>query len=337
VGLAIGIAFLLGFIFYVGVDALVAVLLRVNPAVIAAMVVIQTFGFVFYSAAWDLLIRGAGYQLRFRTCLGITFASIFAAYTTPSGIFMEALRCVLGSKETGMSLGGSTATVIFHRILYVIGFLVSTGLAIMALLASGYISRSTVTELAGIPVIAIIGLVVSLYLSFNPKRLQPLFDRILRFLKPLIRIVRKEAELEGKSDLFLGDFHKSFRKMISSRWHMFASFLASIGDWSCSVLILWAVLVGLGVSLPIWAVVVTMALGRMIQMTPIAVPGMLGIYEAAITTALTLFAVPVAVAASAALLSRIVTTWMELPITGVAAYHYGVKMISGRFGSTVTT
>jgi uncharacterized membrane protein YbhN (UPF0104 family) len=70
-----------------------------------------------------------------------------------------------------------------------------------------------------------------------------------------------------------------------------------------------------------------MAIGKMIQMTPIAVPGMLGIYETAITASLSLFGVPVAVAASAALLSRIVTFWLDLPVTGIAAYHYGYKAL----------
>jgi uncharacterized membrane protein YbhN (UPF0104 family) len=65
----------------------------------------------------------------------------------------------------------------------------------------------------------------------------------------------------------------------------------------------------------------------MIQMTPIAVPGMLGIYETAVTTSLSLFGIPIAVAASAALLSRIVTAWLDLPITGIAAYHYGYKVL----------
>jgi uncharacterized membrane protein YbhN (UPF0104 family) len=66
----------------------------------------------------------------------------------------------------------------------------------------------------------------------------------------------------------------------------------------------------------------------MIQMTPIAIPGMLGVYETAITTVLALFGIPVSIGAAAAILSRIVTVWLELPITGVAAYHYGFKLIS---------
>jgi uncharacterized protein (TIRG00374 family) len=109
--------------------------------------------------------------------------------------------------------------------------------------------------------------------------------------------------------------------------YLSASFFASLGDWTCSVVILWIAVFALGVTVSLWVVVVTMAIGKMIQMTPIAVPGMLGIYEAAVTATLALFTVPVAVAASAAILLRVVTTWLDLPITGVAAYHYGFKLL----------
>ena len=76
-----------------------------------------------------------------------------------------------------------------------------------------------------------------------------------------------------------------------------------------------------------WVVVITVSIGRMIQMTPIAIPGMIGVYETAITTVLAFFTVPVSIAASAAILSRLVTVWLELPITGAAAYHYGFKLV----------
>ncbi len=248
----------------------------------------------------------------------------------PSGVFLEATRCLLGSKESGMRLGEATATVILHRILYIIGFLASTALALSALMIGGRITSSAIFELASVPIIAIAGLVALLYLSLDAKRMQPLLDRALKLAQPVIRVVQKEAQMQGKADQFLGDYQLSFRRMLSSRRYMAISFAASVGDWACSVLILWVVLLSLGSIVSIWVVMITMAIGKIIQMTPIAVPGMLGIYEAAVTTSLSLFAVPVPVAASAALLSRIVTSWLDLPITGIAAYHYGYKMLGRR-------
>jgi len=331
--LFLGIAALAVFIYFVGIDELKKVLLQVDPLIIVLMTGIQLLGFIFYASAWFLLIRATGHKLPFVTCQGIAFASIFASYTMPSGVFLEAMRVLLGSKESGMKLGESTATVILHRILYIIGFLASTAIAMLALITGGKITSSAIVELSVLPALAIAGLVVLLYLSLDPKRVRPILERVLKLVQPLIKVVQKETRTDGKADQFVNEYYKGFRKMLSSKTHVAVSFAASLGDWGCSVLILWVVLVSLGTNVSLWVVIISMAIGKMIQMTPIAVPGMLGIYEAAVTTSLSLFAVPVAVAASAALLMRIITFWLDLPVTGLAAYHYGFKLLSGGFSS----
>jgi len=326
--LVFGLIVLVAFLYYVGIGSVARILLSVDPVIIVGMVGLQLLSFVFYATAWYLLIRAVGYRMRFLTCQEITLASVFAVYTMPSGVFLEVARCILGSRETGMKLGESTATVILHRILYIIGFLASTAFALIALFGTGMMNRIVLAELAAIPVITIIGLIILLSLSFEPKRVGPLLNRILRFLQPIVRLVQKEAKVEGKADQFLDEYNLGFRRMISSKRQLILSFVASLGDWGCSVTVLWVVLVSMGAQVSFWVVMITIAIGKMIQMTPIAIPGMIGVYEAAITTVLALFAVPVPVAASAAILSRIVTVWLELPITGVAAYHYGFKLLS---------
>lgn len=323
---AIGFAVLLGFLFYVGIGSVVRILLSVNPFVILLMVGLQLLGFGFYATAWYFLILAAGYRMRYLTCLGISLASIFVVYTMPSGVFLEVARCILGSKETGMQLGESTSTVVLHRILYVLGFIATTAFALFALLSEGVTSLSLL-ELAAIPFATIAGLALLLYLSFDPKKIAPILNRVLKFARPIIKLIQKEAVIDGKAEQFLTEYNKGFRKMISSKRHILLSFLTSLGDWNCSVAILWIVLISLDTNASLWAVMITISIGKMIQMTPVAIPGMIGVYETAITTILVLFAVPVSIAASAAILSRIVTVWLELPITGIAAYHYGFKLL----------
>lgn len=328
-GLILGIAALAGFIYFVGIDELENVLLQADPVVLLLMTGVQLLGFFFYASAWFMLIRATGHRLAFITCQGISFASIFASLTLPSGIFLEAMRVLLGSKESGMNLGEATATVILHRILYIIGFLASIAIALVALTSGGEMASSAVAELSVLPILAIIGLGLLLYLSLAPQRVSPILDRLLKLIQPLIRIVQKEANAEGKADQFVKDYYIGFRRMLSSKRGLAVSFAASLGDWICSLTILFVVLVSLGANVSLWVVIISMAIGRMIQLTPIAVPGMLGIYEAAITTSLSLFGVPVAVAASAALLMRAISFWLDLPVTGLAAYHYGFKWIGG--------
>ena len=175
-GLALGLGALALFIYVVGLDELRRVIVQVNPAVMIFMTGIQLLGLIFYASAWFILIRATGHRIRFLTCQGIAFASIFASYTLPSGVFLEAMRVILGSKESGMKIGESTATVIFHRILYVLGFLGSTSAALLALIIGRHIIYSAVLDLSVLPAIAIGGLIVLVYLSLRPKRLQPILD-----------------------------------------------------------------------------------------------------------------------------------------------------------------
>jgi uncharacterized protein (TIRG00374 family) len=323
-----GIAVLIVFVYYVGIGSIESILLSVHPLVIVAMVGLQFLSLTFYALAWYLLIRSAGYRMPYLTCQGITLASIFAVYTMPSGVFLEGARCILCSKETGMKLGESTATVILHRMLYIIGFLGSTAFALFALTTIGGMNFIILEELSMIPTVSVIGLIVALYLSLDPKRVQPILDHLLRFALPIIRLVQKRAVVDGKVDRFLGAYQLSFRRMLSDKLQVVLSFAASLGDWGCSVIILWFVLASMEAHVSLWAVMITMAIGKMIQMTPIAIPGMIGVYEATVTSAMAVFAIPIPIALSAALLTRIVTVWLELPVTGVAAYHYGFKLLT---------
>jgi uncharacterized protein (TIRG00374 family) len=325
--LALGIGALAAFIYLVGISEIEKVLLQLNPIILVLMTGIQLVGFVFYASAWFPLIRATGHKLRFLTCQGIAFAGIFASYTLPSGVFLEAVRVILGSKESGMKLGEATATVILHRILYIVGFLASTAIAVIALVLGGRIFSTSMMSLAVLPILAVAGLIVILYFSLQAKRLQPFLDRLMKLAQPLVRLVQKEARSDGQADGFLGDYQRGFRTILSSKRLVAISFFASLGDWGCSVLILLVVLLSLGTNVSIWIVIISMGIGKMIQMTPIAVPGMLGIFETAITASLSLFGVPVAIAASAALLMRVITFWLDLPVTGLAAYHYGFKLL----------
>jgi len=326
--LLFGLLVLVAFIYYVGVGSVERILLSVSPILILFMVLLQLLSFVFYTSAWYLLIQAAGYKMRFLICQEITLASIFAVYTMPSGVFLEAARCFFATRETGMKLGESAATVILHRILYVVGFLACTAFATIALLVSGMMNSATLVELGAVPVITVAGLIILLLLSFDPKKIEPLLDYLLKIARPIIRLIQKEAVVDGKADQFLGEYKSGFSKMISSRREMTISLASSIGDWASSVTILWIVLTSMGANTSLWVVMITMAIGKMIQMTPIAIPGMIGVYEAAITTVLSLFQVSIPIAVSAALLSRIVTVWLELPITGAAAYHLGFRLLS---------
>jgi uncharacterized protein (TIRG00374 family) len=115
---------------------------------------------------------------------------------------------------------------------------------------------------------------------------------------------------------------------------MLLTFLSSSGDWSCSIILLWGVLAALGHVASVWIVVIAMAVGEMVEMIPIPIPGMLGIYESSLTATLASFGVSGTVSVSAVILQRLITSVFDISATGYAAYQYGYEVLMKRLSGS---
>jgi uncharacterized protein (TIRG00374 family) len=296
---------------------------------IGLLVLVELTGFVMYGTTWYVLIRKAGHQIKFGMCQTITFASVFISFLTSSGFILESMRVVLGSKEAGMRTGESASTVILHRGVYIITVLVSTVTAMFALTIRGSLPRAEAVQLelaSGLLFTLILGAV---YLSISPRFNHQLQSIATKIVQPIMDHVKRVQEHEASwtVERFLTDYEGTFRRLLSNRQGMLVTFISSSGDWGCSIILLWGVLATLGHFTSVWVVVVVMAVGEMVQMLPIPVPGMLGIYESSLTATLVTFSVPASIAASAAILLRLITSIFDIPATGYAAYRYGYGVL----------
>jgi uncharacterized protein (TIRG00374 family) len=116
---------------------------------------------------------------------------------------------------------------------------------------------------------------------------------------------------------------------------MLLTLLSTFGDWSCSVILLWGILAALGYLASVWIVVIAMAVGEMVEMLPIPIPGMLGIYETSLTVTLITFSVSGPISASAVILLRLITSVFDIPATGYAAYRYGYGVLMKRLSGSL--
>ena len=329
VWLLVGILALMLFIGYMGVTRLLPVLSRVSLIAIVLLVFVELVGFVLYGTTWCVLIRSAGHQIRFGMCQMITFASVFISFLTSSGFALESMRVVLGSKEARMHAGESASTVILHRVVYIATILASTVAAIIALSARGLVPRAEALQLELASGVLIIIVLLGVFLSLSSRFIQSLQSVTSRIMRPILDRVQRLQEHEASLRVgrFLTDYESMFRQLLSNRRDMLLSFLLTSGDWSCSVILLWGVLAALGYTTSIWIVVIAMAVGEVVQMIPVPVPGMIGIYETSLTVSLITFGVPASVSASASILLRLITSIFDIPATGYAAYRYGYHVL----------
>lgn len=333
VWLLVGILVLLLLINYMGASGVALTLSRVSLTAVVLLVLVELVGFLLYGTTWYVLIRAAGHQIKFGMCQMITFASVFVSFLTSSGFILETMRVILGSKEASMHTGESASTVILHRIVYIITVLVSTATAMLALSVTGRMPRAEALQLEVASGVLMIITLVGVFLSLSPRFIQPLQSVSSRIIRPVMDHVQRlqKHEAEWSVERFLTDYENTFRLLLSNRRDMLVTFLSSSGDWSCSLILLWGVLVTLGHITSIWIVVIAMAIGEMVEIIPIPVPGMIGIYETSLTATLITFGVPAPVSASAAILLRLVTSVFDIPATGYAAYRYGYSTLMKNF------
>jgi uncharacterized protein (TIRG00374 family) len=243
----------------------------------------------------------------------------------------------LGSKEAEMHTGESASTVILHRVAYIITVLVSTVTAMLVLSVKGWLPHAEAVQLEFASGVLIVIILVGLYFSLSSRFIQPLRSVTVRIIRPITGHVQRlqEHDPSWTVERFLTDYESTFRRLLSNRRDMLLTFLSSSGDWSCSLILLWGTLAALGHVSSVWIVVITMAVGEMVEMIPIPIPGMLGIYETSLTATLVTFSVPGQISASAVLLLRLVTSVFDIPATGYAAYRYGYGVLMKRLpGST---
>ena len=327
--LLVGIVALLFFIDYVGATGLVLVISRVNPFAIVLLVLVELVGFLIYGTTWYVLIRSSGHRIGFGICQTITFASVFISFLTSSGFILESMRVILGSKEAGMRNGESASTVILHRAVYLITVLVSTATAMLVLSVRGWLPRAEAVQLELASGLLIALILLGAFLSLSPRFIQPLQSLATRIVRPIADRVQnlREREVSWSVERFLTDYENTFRRLLSNRRDILLTLFLSGGDWSCSVVLLWGILIALGHISSVWVVVIAMAVGEMVEMVPIPIPGMLGVYETSLTATLVAFSIPGPIAASAAILLRLVISVFDIPATGYAAYRYGYQIL----------
>jgi uncharacterized protein (TIRG00374 family) len=206
----------------------------------------------------------------------------------------------------------------------------------LALSVKGWLPHAEAVQLELASGVLIVITLVGLYFSLSPRFIQPLRSVTVRIIRPITDHVQRlqEHDPSWSVERFLTDYENTFRQLLSNGRDMVLTFLSSSGDWSCSIILLWGILAALGHVSSVWIVVIAMAVGEMVEIIPIPIPGMLGIYETSITATLIAFSVPGPISASAVILLRLITSVFDIPATGYAAYRYGYGVLMKRLSGS---
>lgn len=297
---------------------------HVNPLFLVLAAATELVGGFLYSLAWFIILKPSGVNISLRRTYVITMGSLFLIYTTPTGVAAEAARIALARKHAEGDVGGPTASVIVHRVLYAVGFMSVAGVAI--LLVYGALSSSpfarTAVEVLGVTAL-IVAVVMTLVVRANGLRSGVKWIGV-RFSPILARFTGSKEKFDPAAvDKAFDSFIGAMKKMAHSPVRLVTSYAVIAIRWALVSVVALLVMYAIGYhGISIWAIMIVMMIAEIVSTTPIGIPGMIGVLDFFVITSYIALGVPPAVATATDLLTRLVLYVVNLPLTGSLFYTF---------------
>jgi hypothetical protein len=323
--LIVGVAIFAGYLYFVGFWQVIGVIESIDIRFFFMAILVDLLSIVLYALSWKVLIGKPG--LSFWRSIEIVLVSIFADLAIPTaGISAEVTRIGLTTKKSNLQIGEATASVLMHRLLLTTTF----GMVLVAsLLALVLGSSQKLSQLYAFLALAVIFLalgIIGIYASFNAHRFMKLVDFFSVKSFWLVKRFRPHYNIED------------FRARSLEGYERFTNAIKSIGKVpflvSSSLLIsMWLILafipyfmfIALNHPEPYQMLLAVSVFVGMVQTIPIGIPGLLGVIEVSMTAFFIGFGIPAGIAASATILTRLVTFWFELIIGAAATSLQGIR------------
>lgn len=326
--LLVGVAIFVAYLYLFGFWNVVKIIYSMDPRYMLVALAVDTLCIGLFTEAWLLLVNNDRRRLGFKDGLEIVLASIFGDLLVPTASFSgELLRIGLTSKRGGLPASEASATVLLHRLLHGLTFSFALGVGIVAILITKALSIAALEVFIAVGVAVSLLSAAGLYGLFNVWKLHRPVEIFLLKVESLRRKFSKNCQSEV-ARAKLREAFENFSTAIANTGNraILASAALLAARWFIVALVPYIIFISLNHPISYWAVFLVSIVVSLVQMVPVGIPGLLGVMELSMTTAFVGLGVPLDVAASATILTRVVLFWYELIIGGGAALHQGVVL-----------
>lgn len=286
----------------------------------------MVLGTAFYSLAWQRLLNVLSVKCSFLKAFQIVWVGSFVDLLIPAeSVSGDISRVYLMSKESGENAGKVVASVIGHRVLSMT--ITLTGLVI----SSVYFAVTYSAPIFVLEFVSLIGAstVVAMVLIFYLSRKREAGYRIVQWIVGLLaRLSRgrwKFEHLKESAEKILKSFYEGIDTLAVQKSGLIMPVVLAIIAWILDLLISVLVFKALDTTVHFSAIAIVYSIGVAIQTAPFGIPGEIGILDVLMASVFTLLGVPIATAAVATVLLRVITLWMRLLIGGITVQWLGIK------------
>jgi len=319
---------MLYFYYFVGTLNIIDVIKRVNLLCYTSAFIAFLVSVLFYSLAWQSLLRNLNINAKIQRVLLLTWTGMFFDVTIPDpGWSGDLSKAYMLAKTSGHDTGRIVASVVGQKIIGMVITVVDLILG-LALLALSYTLSSTVLIfIAIILFLSAFSLVVVSYLSAKPGATK----RILNWLIRVIFFVRRghwnPQDFRLKAEELLNTFHEGIGTLSANLRSLVRPVTFSLVSWGFDVSVTFLTFLSLGYSVPLDKVLIVYALTGSLQIIGVS---FIGFTEVVMSGAYTVLGIQPALSLAVTLLTRVVTLWFKLVVSYVAFQWAGVEILTGK-------
>jgi uncharacterized protein (TIRG00374 family) len=283
---------------------------------------------LFYTLAWRSLLHNLNIKTRIREALLFAWAGMFFDSVIPDpGWSGDITKAYMLSKSSGQEPGRIVASVVSQKIIVTT---VTMGSLIcgLALLALNYTPPTNVLLFVAIVLsLTVFSLFMLLYLSASEKATAKILGWIIRAGCFLLRDHWNPQDFREKAEQLLKRFHEGIDTLGSKPKALVRPISLSLLAWGFDISIIFLTFASLGYRAPVDKVLIVYALTGSLQAMGVS---FLGFTEIIVSSSYAILGIPVAIAVSATLLTRVVTLWFKLIVSYFVFQWAGIGLLLGK-------
>jgi len=284
---------------------------------------------VFYALAWYCLVRIISNEVKLHEAILVMMISWFGDMLIPAAFITgEAIRLAFLKRRYGIDLSKAAATVVVHRLLSTVAFVLFIFLGAAYLIVNGYkiiadvLLHAILFALLAVSLAILCSIVIfriEVFESFSVK----LFDKIIKLLKR--RHLEKYRQHIEES---LESFRLSMDMIKKKRLNVVLSFVNLIIQWICGIMIPYTFFRSVRYSVSFWLLAMAYPMYGVIDNIPFGVPANAGFLDAAMVSTFVLLGIDKEIATVVTWLTRMIIVVFEFILTGSITVIFGPKLFN---------
>jgi len=303
--------FLYIYLFNVNILGIFATAKKANPIIYSIAILFGLFQVLFFTVSWRVLTNHLSIKMTMaRAYLYVWYGMYVDTIVPAQSISGEVTRTYLLTRDKCGSFGKVVASLYTHRLLgtAINAFALIAGLVLLTFGGNVDPLVFNLIILVAAAIIAILVLMVAL--SFKQQWTLKLVNWITKFVQK-IHIGKTQLEtLKEEAVEITNHFHDSMKEFRHNLKTISYSLFYLVISWIFSLSIPYLVFMSLGHPVSWSIILVTSAIFLAVKSIPVGIPFEVGLPEAVMTTLFISMGIPGALAATATILTRIITLWL---------------------------